>query len=78
MAHTYFELYEDTTELREALAHADWELQFESEGERYYEVEIAGEDYYMVVYPDGSVVITDDPAVAFGDDASEYEYDGEV
>ena len=73
MAHTYFELYEDTAELREALEHAEWELRFEIEGERHYEVEMAGEDYYMVVYPDGSVVITDDLAVALDEDASEYE-----
>ena len=64
---TRFELYEDTTELREILLAADWEFTSEIWGDKNYIVEIDGEEFYKVEFEDGSVIITDDPAVAAGE-----------
>lgn len=64
---TRFELFEDTAELRKVLMSADWEFTCEIWGEKDYIVEIDGEDFYKVEFEDGSVLITDDPAVAAGE-----------
>lgn len=64
---TRFELYEDTAELRKALESADWEFTFEFWGEKHYIVEADDEEFYKVEFEDGSVIITDDPAVAAGE-----------
>lgn len=64
---TRFELYEDTAELRKTLESAEWEFTSEIWGEKNYIVEIDGEEFYKVEFEDGSVIITDDPAVAAGE-----------
>ena len=62
-----FDLFDDSAELRKALESADWVLSFEVWEEKNYTVEIDGEEFYKVEYPDGSIVITDDPATALGE-----------
>ena len=64
---THFELFEDTAELRKALESADWEFTSEIWGDKNYIVEVDGEEFYKVEFEDGSVIITDDPAVAAGE-----------
>lgn len=64
---TRFELFEDTADLRKALESANWELEFEVWGEKNYITEIDGEEFYKVEFEDGSVVITDDSAIALGE-----------
>jgi glycine betaine/choline ABC-type transport system substrate-binding protein len=64
---TRFDLLKDTAELRKMLESADWEFEFETWGDMNYSVEIDGEEFYKVVYEDGSVIITDDLAVALGE-----------
>ena len=64
---TRFELFEDTAKLREILLAADWEFTSEIWGEKNYIVEIDGEEFYKVEFEDGSVIITDDPAIAAGE-----------
>ena len=63
----YFDLFDDSAELRKALESADWVFSFEVWGEKNFAAEIDGEEFYKVVYADGSVVITDDSAVALGE-----------
>ena len=64
---TRFELFEDTADLRKALESTNWELEFEVWGEKNYITEIDGEEFYKVEFEDGSVVITDDSAIALGE-----------
>lgn len=64
---TRFELFEDTVELRKTLLTADWEFTSEIWGDKNYIVEIDDEEFYKVEFEDGSVIITDDPAVAAGE-----------
>jgi hypothetical protein len=64
---TRFELFENTAELRKILLTADWEFTFEVWGEKNYTVEVDGEEFYKVEFEDGSIIITDDPAVAAGE-----------
>ena len=68
---TRFELFEDTAELRETLLTADWGEPVEIWGERYYTIEIDDEEYEKVIFEDGSVLITDDAALAAGDYAED-------
>lgn len=68
---TRFELFEDTAELRKTLLAANWEFIAEIWEEKHYIVEIDGEEFYKVEFEDGSVIITDDPAVAAGDYAED-------
>lgn len=64
---TRFDLFDDSAELRKALESANWVFSFGVWGEKNYTVEIDGEEFYKVEYADGSVVITDDSAVALGE-----------
>lgn len=63
----YFDLFDDSAELRKALESADWVFSFEVWGDKNFTAEIDGEEFYKVEYADGSVVITDDSAVALGE-----------
>ena len=62
-----FDLFEDSADLRKALESADWELAFEVWGEKNFTAEVDGEEFFKVEYADGSIVITDDLAIALGE-----------
>ena len=64
---TYYDLYKDTTELRKALDEVTWEFEWEVWGELQYSTELDGKEYYKVIFPDSTVLITDDLAHALGE-----------
>ena len=80
MAKVSFQLFDDTRELREILLAAEWEEYIKDYESQIYLFELKDEKYYMVVYSDGSIEITDDLAIALGeiDDYVDDDEDTEI
>lgn len=80
MTEVSFQLFDDTQELREILLTAEWEEYIKDYESQTYLFELEDEEYYMVVYSDGSIEITDDLAIALGeiDDYVDDDEDTEI
>ena len=62
-----FVIDNDTKELRKVLENAEWVKEYENDEETQYTTEIGEVEYTKCMFIDGSILITDDVALAAGD-----------